>query len=652
MFFSNGGATGGAPTWLLLGLVYIGLILEGKIRTVMLLISIVMTSICWLVGYFFPQLVTEYSRGGNYFDSLVALIIVGAIEYTLIAFHLRLNRREQENKNLRRLFEQTATALVNAIDAKDEYTHGHSSRVAAYSKNIAKLSGKSPEECEEIYYAALLHDVGKIGVSESIINKAGRLTDEEYEEIKKHPVFGAQILHSISEYPNLIIGAAHYHHERYDGKGYPERLKGEDIPEIARIIAVADAYDAMTSKRSYRETIPQQKAREEIVKGSGTQFDPKFAKVMQHLIDMDTEYEMKEKDNVQELSGGNELSCSVVGDEISDGILLGANIRQIRMRCGALEGTRADFRPVMVLFDSLDGRYHDQPKDVADLNYFEYARLMFSGESELTGARKIEVKEEKSSGVMDRSGKKGRKFYEIEGVRVKDHVMITVDDGSKTTIFTVALPDNTRYAYIGLSGENCHFYNVSITTSEETVSEGFIPRIAEEVSYIDGPEGDVPNIQVDSYRTASTEGIPVRDGMKISFHAKSLPTARLVWHCAYVDMFYSSSKMPSGDDYQEYALIRLDGENWDTEGIARNKVIVNIVDDFEGWDAWKENNKKGYDCTVSFKIDGDKIITTTENFGISLKNITTVLQAPPEMYVCLTGDQVAITNIKIINPES
>ena len=99
-------------------------------------------------------------------------------------------------------------------------------------------------------------------------------------------------------------------------------------------------------------------------------------------------------------------------------------------------------------------------------------------------------------------------------------------------------------------------------------------------------------------------------------------------------------------------LLRLDGENWDTEGIARNKVIVNIVDDFEGWDAWKENNKKGYDCTVSFKIDGDKIITTTENFGISLKNITTVLQAPPEMYVCLTGDQVAITNIKIINPES
>ena len=112
-----------------------------------------------------------------------------------------------------------------------------------------------------------MHDVGKIGIPLNIINKEGKLTDEEYEIIKKHPVIGVEILSGISEYPYLSI-AAHYHHERYNGRGYPRGLKGEDIPEIARIVAVADAYDAMTSKRSYRESIPQSKVREEIIKGA------------------------------------------------------------------------------------------------------------------------------------------------------------------------------------------------------------------------------------------------------------------------------------------------------------------------------------------------------------------------------------------------
>ena len=207
--------------------------------------------------------------------------------------------KEQQNLS-QRLFEQTATALVNAIDAKDKYSHGHSMRVAEYSEKIAREMGKSDEECYQIYYSALLHDVGKIGIRIDILNKKGKLTDEEYENVKLHPVFGNQILSSISEYPYLSIGA-HYHHERYDGKGYPEKLKGEDIPEIARIISVADAYDAMTSKRSYRDAIPQQLVREEIVKNAGTQFDPEIAKIMQKIIDRDVEYEMKEKETVKEL---------------------------------------------------------------------------------------------------------------------------------------------------------------------------------------------------------------------------------------------------------------------------------------------------------------------------------------------------------------
>lgn len=249
------------------------------------------------------------------------------------------------------LFEQTATALVNAIDAKDKYTHGHSARVAEYSRKIAELYGKNEEECNEVYFSALLHDVGKIGIPGRIINKDGRLTDEEYEVIKQHPVIGENILSSISEYPYLSIGA-HYHHERYDGKGYPRGLKGEDIPEIARIVAVADAYDAMTSKRSYRDAIPQSKVREEIIKGSGSQFDPTFARIMQHVIDLDTEYDLREREEVKELAGRDELNCGEYRSSVSEGIFVTPNKITISLRFTPEENDNGKSEPALLLFDS------------------------------------------------------------------------------------------------------------------------------------------------------------------------------------------------------------------------------------------------------------------------------------------------------------
>ena len=139
----------------------------------------------------------------------------------------------------------------------------------------------------------MLHDVGKIGISDAIINKTERLTDEEYAEIKKHPVIGAKILSDISEMPDIQDGAR-WHHERYGGAGYPDGLSGNDISEIARIIGVADAYDAMTSTRSYRDCLPQDVVRGEIERGSGKQFDPQFADIMLHIIDEDKEYVFKQ----------------------------------------------------------------------------------------------------------------------------------------------------------------------------------------------------------------------------------------------------------------------------------------------------------------------------------------------------------------------
>lgn len=201
-----------------------------------------------------------------------------------------VERKARENESLSLHVVQT---LAEAIDAKDTYTNGHSSRVAKYSKEIARRYGYTEAQQNDIFMMGLLHDVGKIGVPDAVINKLSKLTDEEYDLIKKHPVQGDRILKKIEEMPKLSIGAR-WHHERYDGTGYPDGLAGTDILEEARIIAVADAYDAMTSRRSYHDVFPQERVRSEIEKGKGSQFDPVFAEIMLQIIADDPEYRLRE----------------------------------------------------------------------------------------------------------------------------------------------------------------------------------------------------------------------------------------------------------------------------------------------------------------------------------------------------------------------
>jgi putative two-component system response regulator len=223
-------------------------------------------------------------------------VLVLRVRHTIELVRLQRNleaeveKKTQENEVLSLHVVQT---LAQAIDAKDTYTNGHSGRVAEYSKEIARRYGYSVKQQDEIYMMGLLHDVGKIGVPDAVINKTGRLNDQEFEQIKKHPVLGDKILKKIREMPKLSIGAR-WHHERYDGKGYPDGLSGKDILEEARIIAVADSYDAMTSNRSYRGFLPQETVREEIEKGKGTQFDPVFADIMIQIMDEDKDYKLRE----------------------------------------------------------------------------------------------------------------------------------------------------------------------------------------------------------------------------------------------------------------------------------------------------------------------------------------------------------------------
>ncbi len=197
-----------------------------------------------------------------------------------------------------KLFINTIKALSAAVDAKDRYTSGHSQRVATYSKMLAARLGKDEEYQELIYFAGLLHDIGKIRIPEEIINKPGKLTDDEFQRINSHPTVGYHIIKSIAEETPMIADAVKFHHEKYDGKGYPNHLEGENIPEVARIMAVADSYDAMASNRSYRKALPQEVVRMEIEKGKGTQFDPVVADVMLAIIDEDVDYKLQQTDSL------------------------------------------------------------------------------------------------------------------------------------------------------------------------------------------------------------------------------------------------------------------------------------------------------------------------------------------------------------------
>ncbi len=177
------------------------------------------------------------------------------------------------------LFMGTVQAMTAAIDAKDRYTRGHSERVALISMQLAQLAGLPAQQCERIRIAGLVHDVGKIGVPENVLLKPGKLTDEEFAHIKKHPETGYDILKGVTMLEDILPGVMH-HHERYDGRGYPHGLLANEIPLIARIIAVADTFDAMSSNRAYRSKMPREVVLAEIAKSGGTQLDPRISQLM------------------------------------------------------------------------------------------------------------------------------------------------------------------------------------------------------------------------------------------------------------------------------------------------------------------------------------------------------------------------------------
>lgn len=213
------------------------------------------------------------------FMSLVALVCV------LIVYSRNESIQKFQEKHRKEVEEFTTEvigAFANCIDGKDSYTKGHSQRVALYTKILAQHLGENKENIDRFYNIALLHDIGKIGIPDSILTKEGRLTDEEFAIIKSHAQRGYEILRDIKMQKDLADGA-HYHHERFDGTGYPSGLAGNKIPWVARIISVADTFDAMSSNRSYRKRLPLDFIAKEIESCSGTQFDPVVANAFLEL---------------------------------------------------------------------------------------------------------------------------------------------------------------------------------------------------------------------------------------------------------------------------------------------------------------------------------------------------------------------------------
>lgn len=217
------------------------------------------------------------------FWALLALGVLGTFSLSALTIaNVRIKNYESKHTAYKTLVNESLRTIANIIDTKDEYTKGHSLRVAIYARQLAQRMGLPDYEQERIYYIGLLHDIGKVGIPSSILTKPSRLTDDEYEIIKRHPLLGFNIMKDFSSIKGAQDGIR-YHHERYDGKGYNDGLKGEEIPLEGRIICVADSYDAMSSRRCYRDSLGYDYILEELRKNAGVQFDPNIVK---HMIDM------------------------------------------------------------------------------------------------------------------------------------------------------------------------------------------------------------------------------------------------------------------------------------------------------------------------------------------------------------------------------
>ena len=556
------------------------------------------------------------------------------------AHDIEIQNMEGEKERMQRLFDQTAKAFVSAVEKKDDFVKGNAVKIAEYARKLTARCGLDKEHCDMAYYAALLHDVGLIGIPDSVIKNEDDPNAWDAEAFRQKPIIGREILSNIKEYPFLSEGA-YYSHERYNGTGYPEGLKGNEIPEIARIIAVTDAYVTMTSKKRYREARPDFVAREVFVKGAGNEFDPEFAELMVKIID--EESQDKNHDDLSVIE--KEISCRQYRSSISTGIPIEGNVIKVKFNCELSKDAPNGFSaPSIILFDSYDRRVHVDKKAITAYNYQEFAEVWFDDHSISTRARRIrEIKLD----AADKYDKLNPGEYEIIASKYDDHIRLIMRSYDYEKEDIISLTDGSTSTYIGITGENCDISDITIDKTDEVVHSEDIPRISDEISYIDHMESDIKNIQISQTRSSTTDGVELRNKLRLNFHAMSLPVANFIWHCPYIVIYTSDNGQVNGDNYREYALIKINGESDLKKEYADNNIIMKKKDTFPGWDEWKAQNKEGIECEVSFEKKNLTVITTTENLGIYIENTTVINDTPGKIYVAITGDRCAITDIRV-----
>ncbi len=591
-------------------------------------------------------LIQIFAYGLSLVNMALALVSVGLYIFTYLDINeevIRTHRSEmqtleKERGSMKRLFEQTAVSFVQALDERDKYRSGHSLRVADLARKIAKHSGRSEDECDDVYFSALVHDVGMITLPTELLGREDDLTEEEEARIRAVPEAGAGILSGIKEYPDLADGAR-YSCERYDGSGYPEGRKGAAIPYTARIISAADAFDDMAGVKRTRGAIPPQVIREEFVKDSGSRFDPDVARIIVHMLDTNE----LEVESEEEVSIESQISADGYRSAVTAGIPVTADTEEISFLCERLGDEEGAFsQPSIILFDSFDRHIHDNPRSIEAYHYVEYGEVWFDGHYISTEARNMNVEISK----LD-EGDTDNIRYTVSASRFEDHVKLVLTSNDRIINVTVALPDSSKSAYIALTGENCRLYDIAAGSAGTRIGREDITRIADKISYIDRFESDIPNVQIDRTRSAYSEGVKISDGMRILFHSMSLPTASLVWHCPYIVLYYSEDGKVGGKGYREYTIIKLNGENEGDDSYSENTFTMKKSESFPGWDDWKETNLKGMEFEIGFLKKKEKISLVTENLGVFIENITVIKDGNETVYAAITGDQCAVTDIRI-----
>ncbi|WP_242837137.1 HD-GYP domain-containing protein [Eubacterium xylanophilum] len=550
---------------------------------------------------------------------------------------IEVENLEKDQQSMKRLFDQTAMAFVKAVEKRDASSVGHSLCVAKVSRIIAERAGKNKEECDEVYYASLLHDVGLIGIADAEMHTS-TLDDKGYERAKLKSTLSADILANITEYPYLSQAAKSVC-EKYDGSGYPDGLKGEEIPDISRIIAVANAYDILASKDDKYSARSYQVMREEFIKQSGKVFDPKYADIMIKILD-----EKQEQVNTDEkLEPEKAIKCSAYREEVTTGVLLKEEKVSIKFNCNETKSQDSDFSaPSIIVFDSDDRSIHSNSKAIEEYRYVEFGEVWFDGNFICTSARNIEtIIKDDDNMIKDASE------YEIIAGKYEDHLLIIMRSATQTLETIIALPDNSNSAYISLTGENCDISNIVIKRVGACLTENSIRKIVKKINYTNRLESDIPNVQIDRTCSAFTEGILLNDDIDISFHSRSLPSSNLVWQCPYVLLYYSDDGRVYGRGYYEYALIKLNGEGTGKSSLVDNTFTMSKSEDFPGWDEWKRRNKEGLEYLVSVEKNKKRVKIISDNLGIHIENITNFSDKIDKVYVSLTGDQVALTDIRV-----